>query len=120
MGILDDKPRISTPLTLEQKQVQAARRMTQIAKRMLEQIIASHKELLGVVYKNRQGLTPQQVYDGLGADAVEAVTLSRGLQAFVNTATGKTAIDTSEMPELTLNGDGTVTVAVEAVEEVVE
>ena len=105
-----DTPEPRTPPTLEQKQTRAAGRARKLAKQMLQQLVQSHNELLETVYKNPQKLTAQQVYDGLGEDAAEAVTLSRSLVALINGATGETTIDTSKLPELKLNADGTVTV----------
>lgn len=98
--------------TLAEKQQRAATRVKSLARNTLDAVVRNHKELLSHVFKNRQGLTPQQVFDGLGAEASEAVVLSRGLADFVNQATGETTIDTSDLPDLELNPDGTVTVVV--------
>jgi len=111
MSILKKKKaKDRAPVPPAQRQGQAASRVKTLVQRMVQQLVQQHRQLTRLVYKNRNKLTPQEVYDALGEDAAEVVAISWDLAAFVNTAAGETLIDTTDLPELTLNEDGTVTV----------
>lgn len=63
-----------------------------------------------LVFSNPDGLTPQEVFDALGTDAVKFLTLSTQMLAVIR------AVDPSYTPPvvaqtLTPNQDGTVTVS---------
>jgi len=111
MSILKKKKaKDRVPVPLAQRQERATSRVRSLVQQMVQQLVQQHKQLVGLVYKNRNKLTPQQVYDALDKDAAELATISQDLVTFVNTAAGETLIDTTDLPELTLNEDGTVTV----------
>ena len=95
--------------TLENKQKRVANKIKRSATILMRMIVKRHGDILKDVWQNEDDLTPQQVFDALGENAVEAVTLSRDLVDFVNAKVADT-IDTSGLPTLTLNVDGTVTV----------
>jgi hypothetical protein len=100
---------ITTSESVEDKQKKVAVLLKKYANNMIKMIVRQHAKVLKNVWENPDGLTPQQVFDSLGTDAEEALTLSRDLVDFIN-ARAPGSIDTSGLPSLTVNGDGTVTV----------
>ncbi len=113
MSILKSGKKTRRERTLEERQEKVVQRVEGLGKRMLQQLVQQHKQLMSAMFQNHSKLTPQEVFDALGEDGGEVVTFAQGLAALVNTTTGETTIDMSGLPGLTVNPDGTVTVATE-------
>jgi len=96
-------------LTLAQKQERVKKQIERKTWDTFSGLVAVHKELMQKVWENPQGLTPQEVFDSLGANAGELFSLATLLVTTVNTAKPGTLVDAHPY-NYTINGDGTVTV----------
>ena len=96
-------------LTVAQKQELVIRQIEQRAFKTHETLVATYRDLYDRVWENRLGLTPQQVFDGLGTQGVELFKLSQLLVTTVNSATPG-SIGATQPYDYTINPDGTVTV----------
>ncbi len=63
-----------------------------------------------MIWNNGDGLTPQQFFDALGTQSVAFLTVMASIAAAAN-GCHAASIDTTTPKALTLNADGTVTVA---------
>jgi len=102
----DNKPK---ELTIEQKQELVTAQIEQQAFKAHSTLVKTYQDLYDRVWENRLGLTPQQVFDGLGTQGVELFKLSHLLVTIVNSAQPGT-IKLIQPYEYTINPDGTVTV----------
>ena len=96
-------------LTTEQKQQQAALRVQNQATQLFRQVGQSYQQIAQTIFANQNGLTPQQVFDAIGANSVELRMLAEALVTLTNTAVPD-ALPTEFPFELTSNQDGTITV----------
>jgi hypothetical protein len=115
MSILEDNQQIN-PLTLEQKQLRAKNQISRQASSLFQNMLQTYNQISGMVWQNRQGLTPQQVLDGLGPNAAELFALSALLVSTVNNAKPGTLSGETPYPVI-INPDGTVTVIEETPSE---
>ena len=105
-------PQIQEPTT-EQKVQRAVENIKRMAAQNYQMLVQAQRQGIQVVWENPQGLTPQQVVDGLGTSAVKIFDLHAQLtEAIIDIA----AID-GVTPEIALpkknftrNSDGTVTI----------
>ena len=95
--------------TTEKKQGRLKRQFKRDARQTIQQLVRTHKQFQDALFENRSGLTPQEAFDALGTQAKDAIQFTQAIKTLVNGTTGETTIDTSELPGLTINPDGTVT-----------
>lgn len=109
MPIID--PTINQPVepTLAEKQTRVSRRIKQKSTETLFGLIGTYTELMQTVWQNPAGLSPQQVFEGLGTDASQLFSLATVLVTTVNTVQPGTLVDAHPY-NYTINEDGTVTV----------
>lgn len=100
----------TTELTTAQKQNRAAQAIQSQASNLFTNMGRTYEQISNIVFNNPQGLTPQEVLDGLGTNAAELLSLSDLLVQTVNTAAPDT-ITPGYPATLTANPDGTVTVS---------
>jgi len=96
-------------LTLAEKQTRVKKQISRKTFETLQGLIGSYNDIRQMVWNNRQGLTPQEVFDALGTNGAELFQLSGLLVTTVNTAKPDT-LDAAQPYEFTINPDGTVTV----------
>lgn len=111
MGILDLPPS-QDPTTLENKKQRTALVIRNSVLMLFAQMKNGYEQNHTQVWENPDGLTPQQVCDALGSDAVELFTLASVLANTVNHAKPDTI--TGSVPDgvtATPNEDGTVTIS---------
>lgn len=110
MAFLD--PNSWTP-TLAEKQASAASSIRSASANQYATLVAWQKAGISAVWNNPDGLTPQQVCDALGADAVKAFDLHAKLtEAVMQLAQIGGVQPDIALPShaFTRNADGTVTV----------
>jgi ActR/RegA family two-component response regulator len=95
-------------LTTEQKQLQVSKNLRAKSLNMMQVIVRDYTQIATMVFANRLGLTPQEVFNAIGEDGAELVSLATALRQIVNTAAPDTLPDFPVA--LTVNQDGTVTV----------
>ena len=108
MSLLDNN---NQELTKEQKKERAVQNLRSNTSVLFMRMIQTYEQGMRTVWNNQQGLTPQEVMDGLGTDAAEAVNLRQLLKQTIQQA--KPDQELSQRPEgkdLQINDDGTVTV----------
>jgi hypothetical protein len=110
MPILDG-PKQPNPTT-EQKQQFVVNRVKRLSSNMLKNVKKQHQEIMQMIWRNPQGLTPQQVMDGFGAEAHELFELSNQLLTMLgNVKSDDPYLSEAAAPyEYTINQDGTVTI----------
>lgn len=100
--------------TKEEKQKQAARRLQAIYAQMYDQMHRTFNRGMQLVWNNKQGLTPQEVFDAIGTDSDKALQLAAELKSATEKAAEIEGIDPPGLPEIpneiTVNADGTVIV----------
>jgi hypothetical protein len=96
-------------LTTELKQQRASAALQQGCQQLYRTMLMTYNNMMNLVWKNPGGLTPQQVFDGLGTKAGELVRLGSLLKETLNAAEAGTVQDIAG-PTLVVNEDGTVTV----------
>jgi len=101
----------STPVPLSTAQLEAltTQQITNQLQTQFGNNIATFNRIYNLVWNNPQGLTPQQVLNGLGADATELFQLAVGMANYVNSIIPNT-LPTTTPYAITFNQDGTVTV----------
>ena len=100
-------------LTLAQKQEKAAARAFSLAKQTYQQLTTAQKQGIQIVWDNPQGLTPQEVVDGMGDKAVKVFEFHGSLtDLIVELATQDGVTPDIALPKknFTKNPDGTVTI----------
>ena len=76
---------------------------------LYSQMVSTLRGNLALVWQNSDGLSPQEVFDAFGTDAVELLRLSSIVKNAINAATPNVIDDIPAT--LTPNEDGTVTVS---------
>jgi len=109
MSIIDNTINERSEPTKEEKVERAVKRIKVKSTETLYGLIGTYQELTKVVWANPQGLTPQEVLDGLGSDATSLFQLAKVLVTTVNTVQPNT-LSANHPNSLTFNEDGTVTV----------
>ena len=100
-------------LTLEQKQAAVAGAIKRTAAANYQQLVRIQKEGIRTVWNNPQGLTPQQVCDALGADAVKVFDIHGILTDAIVQIAGRDGVAPDvALPKKTFtrNQDGTITI----------
>lgn len=105
MPIIQSK---TSPATLSDFQGIVATQISATATSLLNQMIANYRLLFGLVWKHPK-LTPQQVLDAIGTDAVQLFTLGALLQATILEASPQTILP-SVPNQIVFNVDGTIKV----------
>ena len=106
MSLLNNNNELTTP----EKQNRSAQAIQSQAAALFTNMGRTYEQISNIVFNNPQGLTPQEVLDGLGTNAAELLGLSDLLVQTVNAAVPGTI--TPDRPgTLTPNPDGTVTVS---------
>ena len=103
-------------MSLEEKQKLVAKRIKDAVTNNFNQLKSTHESLVKLVFDNRFGLTPQQVFDSLGTEAGKLVALSQALMTFMSSVSGEEVTFTPPV-SYTVNEDGTITVNEEPEEE---
>lgn len=110
MSLITDGANIGQQeLTTEQKQERVKKQIARKSFETLQGLVGSYNDIRQMAWENRAGLTPQEVFDAIGANGAELFQLSALLVNTVNTAKPDT-LDSSQPYEFTINPDGTVTV----------
>ena len=110
MSLLTQK---QTEPTKAEKQARVAERILQSARQIYQQLVSSQQQGIQMLWQNGQGLTPQEVCDGLGADAAKVFELHGMMtNAIVQIATAGGIQPDITFPTnaFTINADGSVTV----------
>jgi hypothetical protein len=101
-------------LTIEKKQERVSKRILNMTAQTYNQLVQTQKQGINMVWKNQQGLTPQQVCDSLGENASKVFDFHGILTEVIATIA---TIDGVE-PDISLptnaftrNEDGTITVS---------
>lgn len=106
----------SQDTSLEAKQTRAAARIKSLTSQNYQQLLRAQKSGIDLVWRNSEGLTPQQVCDALGTSAgkIFAIhgTITDALVA-AQTADGVAVNVALPTNAFTVNQDGTVTVSSE-------
>jgi hypothetical protein len=76
---------------------------------LYSQMVKNLRENMALVWQNKDGLTPQEVFDAFGTDAVELLRLSSIVKNAINAATPGTIPDLTAT--ITPNEDGTVSIS---------
>lgn len=98
-------------LSKAEKQQRTRKRLIQGVNSVYQQMTSTLEFGFNAVYGNNQGLTPQEVFDAFGTDAVEMLRLSAILQETLIEAHPEIEAKMPSHPyELIPNEDGTVTV----------
>lgn len=96
-------------LTLAQKKVQVKAMMSNAMQRSFNQLVADFNKSFDMVWNNKAGLTPQDVFDAFGVEAAQLFQVAGATQSLINTLVPNTA--TAVPPNAyVMNQDGTVTV----------
>lgn len=98
-------------LTLDQQKAIVAKEVKGICNLLFTQNVTGFVRCYNTIWSNSNGLTPQEVCDALGTDAGNLFTLAGSLQAVVNAAQPG-ALPQAPLKAVTINSDGTVTLAV--------
>jgi len=114
MSVFTNPPLVpQPPFTLERLQARAAQRLSTTAKTQYAALCRMQKDGIAAIWANREGLTPQQVCDAVGANAGKLIQAHGALTAAIITAANLDGTD----PDIglpthayTVNPDGTVTV----------
>lgn len=108
MSLLDNTRQ---ELTKEQKQQRTADNLRSNSAAVFQRMVQTYEQGMRTVWRNQQGLTPQEVLDSLGVDAAEALRLSRVLkQAILQANPEQKLTSVPDGKDFQINGDGTVTV----------
>jgi hypothetical protein len=111
MALLEPAP--NQPLTLEQKQNIAKNSIVNISRDIFNYCSRLQKDGIKAVWKNPHGLTPQEVIDALGTDAVKVFAMHAALtQLIVGVAQLDGVQPNISLPTFafTKHQDGTITV----------
>jgi hypothetical protein len=95
--------------TITEKQQRVVSQYKAEMQRLFGQMRATHDRLFREFWQNRSGLTPQQVSDAFGTEAVQVFILGGALKDFLNMIRPGTVTATPPF-EFTPNADGTVTI----------
>ena len=99
--------------TKEDKQAMVAKRIREYAGQTYQQLLNTQQQGIDMVWDNQMELTPQEVCDSLGVDAVGIFQLHRELtKAVVSIATVDGIVADVALPTnaFTANADGTIAV----------
>ena len=97
------------PTTTADKQAAVSLAIRKNTSQLFSEMVRTHGRLATRVFASRIGLTPQEVFDGLGSDGAELVQLAALLTQTVNAAAPGTLPATLPFV-LTVDGGGNVTV----------
>lgn len=104
---------IQTPVTytddLVGKQARTKDQISRVSTSGFTGLKLATLQLFSFIWKNPYGLTPQEAFDSLGADAASLHSLFAPVSQLVNAALPN-SLDLSEPKAVTANQDGTVTV----------
>lgn len=95
--------------TIEEKQDQTKRRMVNTMRSLWQTMKQSYEMLFTSLWYNQSGLTPQQVLDAFGGDAVEFFGLGLAMYNFMN-AVQPGVLDLPAPFPIVPNANGTITV----------
>lgn len=100
--------------SIEATQARAAQRIGQLTAAGYDQLVRLQREGIDLVWRNADGLTPQQVCDALGTSAAKVFAIHSALTQALVSAQQADGIPVSvALPthEYVINPDGTVSVA---------
>lgn len=92
----------TTPTT-QDLQVRAKLKVTRVVDAANLQLYRSYNVAMDTVWRNPDGLTPQQVLDAFGTDAAELFTFAATARNTVNTATPGTIGDDPDAAKYTIS-----------------
>lgn len=105
---VDTGPKKPTTAMLQAKTASNIRNILSIQYR---RNVDSYNQVYGLIWKNPDGLTPQQAFDGLKKDAVSLLQIGVGMANYVNSIIPNSVpADGPSQYSVNPNPDGTVTV----------
>lgn len=99
-------------LTVDQKKEESAKRINILCAHAFNHLLKTHDAIKDEIFKNKEGLTPQEVMEGVGRNGEQLLALNEQLKALVNGLKPGAIADLPPNVQFMLNGDKTVSITI--------